>query len=787
MVGGPALSQEISDAPTPETPIFEQNGFFSSGWSDDLIGPPYIEDPGQVITTTVIQPVERPPQVAVHSDINQQVPVLQTYGEYFDPSGLCSLGPMSEESNQMIRSQMKKTVDMGFRCFLLRVDWLAVKPDANRVDAVRVQELLQYGDDIGLKVIISLEFRYAPDWFFRGEGGSDRVMVSRLVDPEREQASGNDGDLRWTDGTGIPNFCHPDTLRAIENLIYSLCNTIKDEPALLGWYLSGPVTFGFPGGGRDSVVGICDYSPFSVNRFSETTGARLMAYPLPRYSQGSWDQRIDFWNFRNIRLNWKRNAFETVVSALREVDKEHLLLVGMDPVLNYRSDNGYLSMVQAPDAIEQLLNRDVNGAIINFKLSSESFDALNDRSECSAMHLALTINQVVRNNRLAIVLIESDRNKPPELDDIMHLAYMIKAAGAYPVWSSGFLNRRGRQWSWTEENTIERMQPLSLLPPPKRLRRGCVGILDIPEFYSSFYAESNGSVSLSLIQLAIHQRTGVVLEVVSVDELIGPDPVLQQYSNLIYLVPDLLTSDEAKSWFNPAMQVALYGYSKGSGGIIEAVDPMLLHQYVLEDFHSLNLEDQLRTRYMHRGATADLLHGADAFIVANDPYIFIRVDRLNGARYIDVKLTGWPESNLDMVSVIDLPSGNHRRVEMTSGSASFPFRPSYDSAHLFVLTDDYAPVARSYEIRKTGVAIAQQARHMRRSVPAALLLAALLAVTLIWMTFQCQQRSLIQAAELVDRRRQMEPIDILDEPEVMEFYRTYISDDEGGQSGELKK
>ncbi|MCK4720679.1 hypothetical protein KAU08_08470, partial [bacterium] len=45
-----------------------------------------------------------------------------------------------------------------------------------------------------------------------------------------------------------------------------------------------------------------------------------------------------------------------------------------------------------------------------------------------------------------------------------------------------------------------------------------------------------------------------------------------------------------------------------------------------------------------------------------------------------------------------------------------------------------------------------------------------------WMTFQSQQKSLIQAAELVDRRRRIEPIDILDEPEVFEFYKKYISE-----------
>jgi hypothetical protein len=45
----------------------------------------------------------------------------------------------------------------------------------------------------------------------------------------------------------------------------------------------------------------------------------------------------------------------------------------------------------------------------------------------------------------------------------------------------------------------------------------------------------------------------------------------------------------------------------------------------------------------------------------------------------------------------------------------------------------------------------------------------------MWMTFQSQRRSLLQVAELLDRRRQLESIDILDDEEVMAFYKTYIS------------
>lgn len=751
--------------------------------SGEVMGPPAPEVVGEIITTTTLPPVIRPPFVAVHTDTDQQIPVLEVRGEYFDPSGLGMAAPLSETSNQAVKARMNKAADMGFRCFTLRVDWPSVEPVANRVDATRVQELLQYASEIGLKVLISLELSRAPSWFFSGPSGSGRVMVSYLVDPEQEHAAGNDGDLRWSDGSGNPIFYHQDTERAVENLVYSLYYSLKDEPALLGWYLCGPVTFGFPGGGLDGVVGICDYSPFTVGRFYDATRSNDMVYPLPRYSQGTWDERPKFRTYIDLRLMWKRHAFDALLKALKSVDMKHLVLIGTEPVLDYRTDNGYLSMARASDSMWQLMHKDIDGAVIGFRLSSETFDATNDRSCSSAMHLALTINQVLRHKRIALVLIECDTEDPPGPNDISQIASMIKAAGAYPIWSSGFLQKRSHRWSWTQENAIERSQPLSLMPAPKRLRRGKVGILDLPAYYSMFYADRDASLSLSLVQLAIHQRTGVLLEVVSEDELIGTVPVIQQYTNLIYLTPDLLTSDGAKSWFGLGTQLALYGYSKGSGGILEAVDPLLLHQYVLEGFHSPNLEDQLRLRYTQRGATADILHGADAFVVANDPYVFIRINSLRGARYIDVKLSSWPESTHNQISVVELPSTDTKNIEMVSGSASFAFRPARDTGYLYILRDDFLPVSGPYEARLTGVAVTQQARQMRRSVPAALLLAALLGVTLVWMTFQSQQRSLIQAAELVDRRRRIEPIDILDEPEVMAFYKTYISGPEDSPPG----
>jgi len=784
----PAAGQDIDDTdsePAPASPDTTSEESTVTTSQDDIIGPPLPIDFGEIIATIIAPEAPPVPPMQIFEDSSQQVPVIQIRGEYFDPSGLCATGPMSAETNSSIRSRMQKTAEMGFRSFMLRVDWQSIEPEANHVEASRVQELLAYANDLRLKVIISLELSHAPAWFFSGEDRNKRVMVSRLVDPEMETASGNDGDLRWTNGTGIPILYHPDTILAMKNLIYSLYYTIKDEPAILAWYVNGPVTFAFPGGGRDGVVGLCDFSPFTVNRFYEATGTPFMAYPLTRYSQGTWDQRSDFRIFTNLRVIWKREAFDEIIGALGEIDPKHLILVGMEPALNYANDNGYLSMIQAPDATRQMHHRAVDGVVISFRLSSDTFERTGVRSECSAMHLALTINQVIRNGKLAIVLVEPDNDNPPVPVDITHVADMIKAAGGYPLWCSSFVNKRGRRWSWIQEVAIERTQPLSLLPPPKRIRRGQVGIFDLPQFYSSFYAEQNASLSISLTQLAIHRRTGVVLEIVNANEIVDPGPILQQYTNIIYLVPALLTSESAKTWLDPLMQVELAGYSLGSDGIIEAVDPILLHQYAVENYHSPNLEDQLRTRYVHRGATADLLHGADAFVVANDPYVFIRVNRLWGARYIDVKLNGWPESSLAAIDVVELNSGDPLNVEMISGSASFPFSPVRNAGHLYVLTDDFAPVARLYEGRKTAVAIIQQSRQMRRSVPAALLLAALLAVTLVWMTFQSQQKSLLQAAELVDRRRQIEPIDMLDEPEVMEFYKTYISDPDNDKKNPL--
>lgn len=778
MPAGQLRAQEPAAGTEPVAETHE-----SSAWSDELTGPPLSTEQGEIVTASVASEPP-PPPVEVFTDDRQLVPIIRLHGKYFDPSGLCACGPLSEETNQAVRSRMLRAFSMGFRCFVLRADWPALQPEPNRIDTLRVQELLSYADDLGLRVILSLELGRAPAWFFRGEG-SDRLMESRLVDPRQETESGNDGPLMWSNGVGVPLMYHPDVVREANKLVLGLGKSLGEEPALLGWLLAGPVTHAYPGGGRSGVLGICDYSPFTVNRYYQETGAQVMTYPLARYSQGKWDQRADFRTFCTLRLIWKREALAELLDSMKEADRDHLVLIGMEPVLSYRNDNGYRSLVQSTDSAWQLGQRGVDGGVIGFRLASDSFSPLTTRSECSAMHLALTINRIVRRGRVALVVVEADTVSPPSENDIQHLAYMIKAAGAYPIWCSGFLQPRGHRWSWREENAIERTQPLSLLPPPKRLRRGEVGILDMPQFYSAFYAEQSGSLVLSLTQLVIHQKTGVVLEVVGVDEVVGGQPVLQRYRNLIHLVPELLTNEQAKQWIEPHIQVALAGYRLG-GGVIEAVDPMLLQQYALEGYHSQVLEDQLRTRYVHRGAPADLFHGAEALVVANDPYVYIRVNRLRGAHYLDVKLAGWPESNMDRAGFIELPSGESSRVEVISGSASFPFTAATNTAHLFVLTDDYAPVSRPYENRLVAVAMAQQSRHMKRSVPAALLLAGLLVVTLLWMSFQRQQRSLLQAAQLVERRRRIEPIDILDDAEVMAFYKTYLSgaDGSGGDSSD---
>ncbi len=722
----------------------------------------------------------RIPPVVIYTDPSQEIPVLKLDGQYFDPSSLTNTGSIGMETNLSIRNRMTLAEEMGFKCFMLRVDWVGLEPEQNRMEDGRILELLSTAEDLGLKVLISLDLTRAPAWFFNGAAGPGRLMSSFLVDPQQRRSIGNDGDLRWANGTGVPIFYHEDTLRAIENLVFNLYYAVKDKPAFIGWLVDGPVTLAFPGGGRDGVVGMCDYSPHSVQRFIAETSGMEAVYGLPRNSQGDWDNRMEWRTFMSIRLGWKREAFLRIIDSIADVDPDHIILIGMQPVLNYRNDNGYTSTVQASDSTWQLLNPDIDGAVIGFRLASNSFEALNMNSESSAMHLLLTINQVLRNGKLALVTIEPDNDFPPSVIDIDQIGNMIKAAGAYPVWTTNYINRRGRVWSYAEENAIERSQALAILPPPHRLRRGNVGIFDIPQFYGNFYSEWNKTLVESLLQLTLHQRTGVVLEVVGVDEIHAGGAALDRYSNMIYLAPELGTDSSAKSWIDLPTRFGLNSYD----GTFEAVDPMLLHRYQLEDFNSPVLEDQLRTRYVYRGAVADFLHGADAFIVANDPYVFIRINSLNKSKYIDVKLAGWSDQDQHMMDFVELPTSHPVTVEMISGSASFRFGPTQNVGFLYIQDDDYAQgrVGRQYEKWQVGVAVSQQSRNMRRSVPAALLLAVLVAVTMIWMTFQTKQKSLLQAAELVDRSRKYEPIDILDDAEVMAFYKNYLSTPDEQQS-----
>ena len=715
------------------------------------------------------------PPVRVYSDQTQQIPVLYVRGRYFDPSGLISLGPLSKESNQSLKNQMSKCAGMGYRCFILRVDWRGIQPNRNRSEVGRVRELLNFAETLGIKVIISLELNRAPSWCLEEKGEIKYAMVSSLIDPEKEKGTGKVGDLIWGEKEGgVPILYHPEIRKAIQKLLYDVGNSLKDAKSLLGWYISGPVTLAYPGGGRDGVLGMCDYSPYTVNLFAQETGMFLMTTPYPRYSQTSWDERKEFRNFIRFRLDQKREVFNEVIQTLKGIDKNHPIFIGMEPLLNYRNDNGYLSLIQASDSTWQLLHPGIDGAIVSFQLSSNSFASMPDHTESSATHLLLTLNQILRNGKLALVIVEPELKKPPSTADIEQLAWMLKAAGAYPIWGSGFAQTpHYRLWSTLQENAIEKVQSLSILPPPQRLRRGQVAIFDLPRFYSAFYAEQNQSLVLSLLQLAMHQKTGVVLEVVGEDELLTNAPVLEQYKSLVYLTPELTVNQEAKSWIKPLAQIKLADF-KNKGGMLEAVDPMLLEQYIQENYQSRQLEDQLRTRYIYRGATADDPMGAEVLIVANEPYIFTRVNFPRGSREIKVKLAGWPQSDLERVNLVEVRSGEPERFEIISGSVSFRLKPTQNTSNLYLLKDYYLPVAQQFEDRCTSIAIAQQTRHMRRNVPAVLLLAVLLGAGWGWMSFQTHQKSLLQAAELLERRRRLEPVSILDDAEAMAFYKSYV-------------
>jgi hypothetical protein len=779
-VSGPASGQDASVVTSVVQPDFV------STWIPD-IGP--LTDSGSPLEAPVadgtVAQTENYPGVEIYTDNSQQIPILRRYGDYYDPSGTMSPGPISALTNQQIHANLQKAHDMGFRTYVLRLDWPGLEPQADKVETARVQEIMEFASDLEMGVLISLEFKRAPQWFFQGQNGSDRVCLSFLVDPERETIMGNDGALRWNDGTGVPIMYHPDTVRSIEEIIYTLYYSLKDNNALLGWLVDGPVTFAYPGGGRNGILGISDYSPYTVNRFYQATGINRMPYPKPRYSTNSWDDDPNYRAFYNMRLSWKRSVFDMTISALREVDDSHLILIGMEPALNYRDDNGYLSHVMIPDSSWQLSQSNVNGAAIGFRLSSRSFEAINNTSRTSAAHLLLTISQVLRKGKIPLVIIEPDNNYPPTINEIDQIAQMIKAAGAYPVWTNNYYQKNGTPWSWIEWNAIERTNPLSLLPPPRQLRRGDIALLDLPQFYSTFYSSIDGELVDSLVQIGMHQRAGVLLEIVGESDLLNAQKIKDDYKKLILLDNSPLQNNEdAIAWLSPYAQIGL-SILRDDRNILDRLEPMLISQYKLEDYRSPKLEDWLRVKYVNQGAMADFLHGGDAVIVANLPYVFIRINNLGPDRYIDVKLDGWPESNLSFINMIDVTNDNSTELQVRGTTVSYQFGPKRNISHMYILSDDFAPISRFYDERVKTVAVHQQSQNMRRSMPAALLLGVLLGVTLMWMSFQTQQSSLLQAAELVEKRRRIEPIDILEDQEVMEFYKKYIStDDDRGDGAE---
>ncbi|MCX6646716.1 MAG: hypothetical protein NTY09_10220 [bacterium] len=93
-----------------ESIVMPEDSVTFSVWEDSMVGPPVPEPDTEIPQLAIFPPeLEIPPRAAVFSDEAQQIPVMEVRGEYFDPSGFCSTGPLSEESNQSVRSQMLRT------------------------------------------------------------------------------------------------------------------------------------------------------------------------------------------------------------------------------------------------------------------------------------------------------------------------------------------------------------------------------------------------------------------------------------------------------------------------------------------------------------------------------------------------------------------------------------------------------------------------------------------------------------------------------------------------------
>ena len=600
------------------------------------------------------------------------MPTICANGIPYNISGwtVATLSGYSELTTNEIMLEMDSAKNQGFEIVEFIVPWQEIEWFNNQYNWTKIDSIMNYAETIGLYSIIQIMATIAPPWF------ADTVYpdaVFTTYDPDSISHTGEMWGKLSTQGVGsIPIFYHQGYYEQVDTFIVNIINRYKNHPALFGWTLGLWFTgeYNYPGAGY-GIAGFADYSTYTQNLYGQTP-----PLPLNMFSQSSSDNRPDWINWTQFRINKKRETLNHFASYVKSLDSNHILIGYPGSSLWGELDNGYLAEVTGMDYVSMLLDSNIDVIRGAPQVSENLFSVIDN--EISLIPYLMTANTQAsyRNGKPFILQCERSLDTTSLTQKIIQWAEYHKSLGCNLLWwEEPSSNNISGNWSISEKTEIGNTKSISDLPNISALTKSDFAFIDLPFECGKYYADNTYSLMFAMKQVKAFMDAGLPFDCISEEEILENPSVLNSYKAIGFLFPEM---------YNSLAPITFKNIISNYSGVIWNGSPLDGYNYFNSGYSDTTYLNVLRTFYDSNNLIRNTYDSHFIYVAGNKPYIFMLSRDNNFSGNIEANVKGWGLSNGNY-TFVEYNTNINYSVSVNNDIATFSINMNLQEPYLFIL------------------------------------------------------------------------------------------------------
>ncbi len=592
------------------------------------------------------------------------LPAVYLNGQPFNVSGwMC--GSLWQESVEEINSQIDVVAEQDFSTAFIQVFWSNIEEIQGSFYWAGLDSIFNHAQEMNVKVVVEIgvtQISY-PLWYAYITYPNDGFMKNQYGEYPVDPTS--------LDTVYLATFYHPDFYQYADIFVAQIVDRYKNNPNLLGWMILPTFTGenNYPAGFPGIEEQVFDYSDFSAGLFGF-----VPPQPEEPFAYSQPDDRSEWRNWVEFRLNKKRECFEHFGTLIDSHDPDHI--IGVFPLVSLGGGGFFNSFdnLQVGYEYDWLISRPWVDFVRSGSIHYNDFSF----RMCEVYSYYCEYGGILAGYRHGKAVINEPTKSGSctgnvDIEVISALSAMMQSLGAYHTWY--YTSQNGPLygvWTPSEVEKIGETSCIVALPRPEMLTVPRLAVLDFPVEHCYYYTQTLYNPDSSFITdsytvfnnlevVNAFSDAGIPYDALSDEEIINTPGILDDYSVLVLTLPR-----SRVDLYIPTLSSILDAYVN-SGGFVTQMDSMFtsemkyyyLHRYTGAFTHQILLDSVItplretiddlnlaRHEYPDYGI---LIHGLKPYFWC---FIPDSIQTFSGEILFDVSDWGLPQGSITVVEML---------------------------------------------------------------------------------------------------------------------------------------